>query len=65
MGAGRTGESVDYRGQGDPACLRVEADRGNLEDHRLAWGDSREGSYEVAGWAGRVGSLSGAWGRLV
>ena len=65
MVAGRMGGSGDYRGRGGLACPGVGAGKGNLEGHRSAWGDSREGSYEVAGWVGKVGSLSGALVRPV
>lgn len=64
MDVGRMDGFVDYRGLEDPACREAEADKGNPEGHTLAWGDSREGSYEVAGWVGKVGNLSGAWGLL-
>ena len=60
MVAGKMGGSVDYRGREGPAYPGVGAGKGNPEGHRLASGDIQEGSYEVAGWVGKVGSLSGA-----
>ena len=63
--AGRKGGFGDYRGLEGPACLGVGVDKGNPGGRTLAWEDSRGGSYGVAGWAGKVGSLLGAWGHPV